>query len=214
VGQRFVQQERAALLPLPAGLFPSFQEARRCVHRDGYVEVHKAYYEAPPEYIGREVWVRWDGRVVRLFNDRLEQVAIHARMEPGRFSADPARPGRSRSVQRSEQSLLREARWMGLLCGQWAQAMLAERGPAGIRVLLGLLSLTRRYSSVQLEQACQQALSQGAFRLRDLRRLIAQPAQQAGFEFLEKHPLIRDLAEYQAVVQPQPNPNDREEIAL
>ena len=40
----FEEVERAALLPLPAGRFPFFHEARRSVHRDGHVEVQKAYY--------------------------------------------------------------------------------------------------------------------------------------------------------------------------
>jgi hypothetical protein len=31
----------------------------------------------PPEYLGRWVWVRWDGRLVRVFNDRLEPIAVH-----------------------------------------------------------------------------------------------------------------------------------------
>ena len=45
-------QEQKALLPLPPDLFPCFQEGRRTVHRDSYVEVDKAYYTVPPEYIG------------------------------------------------------------------------------------------------------------------------------------------------------------------
>jgi hypothetical protein len=49
------------------------------VHRDSYVEVERAYYEAPPELIGREVWVRWDSRCVRIFNERMEQVGMHTR---------------------------------------------------------------------------------------------------------------------------------------
>ena len=60
------------------------------MNRDGHIEVAKAYYSAPPEYLGRRVWVRWDGRVVRIFNDRLEQIAVHVRAEPGRFSTAPA----------------------------------------------------------------------------------------------------------------------------
>ena len=55
--------ERPHLQPLPASLFPCFQEARRSVHRDRYVEVEKAFYEAPPELIGHEVWVRWDSKI-------------------------------------------------------------------------------------------------------------------------------------------------------
>ena len=30
--------------------------------------------------------MRWDGRMVRLLNDRMEQIAVHARQEPGKFS--------------------------------------------------------------------------------------------------------------------------------
>jgi len=39
----FEKQERPALQPLPAGIFPSFHEAQRRVHRDGYVEYNTAY---------------------------------------------------------------------------------------------------------------------------------------------------------------------------
>ena len=56
------------------------------VHRDGHVEVAKAYYSVPPEYLGHKLWVRWDLRLVRIFNGRMEQIAVHVRQEPGRFS--------------------------------------------------------------------------------------------------------------------------------
>ena len=83
VGKHFLEVERAALLPLPAEPFPSFREARRTVHRDGHVEVDRAYYSVPPEYLARRVWVRWDARMVRVFNDRMEPVAVHARQRAG-----------------------------------------------------------------------------------------------------------------------------------
>jgi len=74
------EAEQPHLQPLPQSLFPAYQEARRSVHRDGYVEVAKAYYEVAPEYIGRQVWVRWDSRCVRIFNDRMEQLRMHTRI--------------------------------------------------------------------------------------------------------------------------------------
>jgi transposase len=82
----FDEVERKALQPLPAGRFPFFHEARRSVHRDGHVEVEKAYYSVPPEYMGRQMWVRWDGRMVRVFNQRMVQIAVHAQQAPGKFS--------------------------------------------------------------------------------------------------------------------------------
>jgi hypothetical protein len=52
----------------------------RKVNRDGHVEVAKAYYSLPPEYLGRTVWVRWDARLVRIFNHRFEQVALQVKV--------------------------------------------------------------------------------------------------------------------------------------
>jgi hypothetical protein len=43
---------RPALLPLPRERFPFFHEACRAVHRDGHLEVDKAFYLAHPEYVG------------------------------------------------------------------------------------------------------------------------------------------------------------------
>ena len=58
VGKVFEEVERPALQPLPQARFPFFHESQRIVHRDGHVEVAKAYYSVPPEYLGRTVWVR------------------------------------------------------------------------------------------------------------------------------------------------------------
>ena len=79
VEKLFVQAERRVLLPLPAERFPFFHEAHRAVHQDGHLEVDKAYYSAPPEYVGHRLWVRWDARLVRVFNDRWEQVCVRGR---------------------------------------------------------------------------------------------------------------------------------------
>jgi hypothetical protein len=42
------------------------------------VELAQTYYSVPPEYVGRRVWVWWDLRLVRIFNTRMEQIALHA----------------------------------------------------------------------------------------------------------------------------------------
>ncbi len=59
VERLFEEGERRQLLPLPAERFPFFHEAHRAVHRDGHLEVERAFYSAPPEYVGRRLWVRW-----------------------------------------------------------------------------------------------------------------------------------------------------------
>jgi len=85
------EEERGSLLPLPPSEpFPFYHEGRHKVHRDGHVEVARAYYSVPPEYLGREVWVRFDSRIVRIFNDRFEQIALHSRVPSGRFNTNKA----------------------------------------------------------------------------------------------------------------------------
>ena len=98
--------------PLPVERFPFFHEGKRIVHRDGHVEVAKAYYSVPPEYLGHTLWVRWDLRLVRIFNGRMEQIAVHVRQEPGRFSTLPEHIHRQKTsgVERGAVWLLGRAR--------------------------------------------------------------------------------------------------------
>lgn len=203
VGKLFHEVERPALRPLPLERFPCFQEAPRKVSRDGHVEVAKAYYSVPPEYLGRTVWARWDARLVRIFNRRFEQLAVHLRQEPGRFSTHPQHlaPEKISGLERGAEYLLTKIRAIGPHAHQWAQAMLHARGIEGTRVLQGLISLTRRHPSEALEKACKTALSHGAFHLRTLRQLIGRQAdRQMPLPFLDAHPIIRPLDDYAAVV--------------
>jgi transposase len=203
VGKLFSDSERRALLPLPAERFPFFHEGQRTVHRDGHIEVAKAYYSAPPEYLGRRVWVRWDARLVRIFNERLEQLSVHVRQEPGRFSTQKEHIASEKiaGVERGAVWLLGRIRLVGAQAAQWAEAVIEQRGVEGVRVLQGLLALAGRHSATSIDQACGVALSYGQYRLRTVRGLIGQDApRQEALPFVEEHPLIRPLADYAQLV--------------
>jgi len=202
VGKVFQDGERARLRPLPAGLFPVFEEAPRAVHRDGYIELQRAYYSVPPEYVGRQVWARWEARLLRVFNQRREVIAVHVLGDPGKFVTDPAHlqsPYR-RVIQHSLEHLLDRARLIGPHTGGWAEAMVQQRGPAGTRVLHGLLALAQKHPAKALESATQKALHHGTWRLRDLRTLLEHTAPATQLDFLETHPLIRSLDTYRDCV--------------
>jgi transposase len=203
VGAHFLTAERPALQPLPAERFPCFHEARRVVHRDGHVEVESAYYSVPPEYLARRVWARWDGRLVRIFNERMEPIAVHARHEPGRFSTQSRHicGPKISGVERGAAWLLGQVRRLGPCSLRWAEAMLQVRGVEGVRVLQGLLNLAHRHPCAAIEHACDIALSYGAYRLRTLRALIDRAApRQEQLPFLDEHTLIRPLSDYQQFV--------------
>ncbi len=198
VGKLFETVERPALRPLSAMVFPVFEEARRTVHRDGHLEFRRAFYSVPPEYTGRTVWVRREMRLVRVYNTRREQIALHAEAEPGKFTTDPGHlHSRKRHIiERGAEHLLDRCRLLGPHAGTWAEQMHVQRGPQALRVMLGLLQLAGEHPVARLEQAAQTATQHAAWRLRDLKRLIEQPANVIQLQFLETHPLIRPLDAY------------------
>ena len=194
----FTKQEKPALQPLPAGLFPCFHEARRSVHRDGHVEYKKAYYSVPPEHVGRQVWVRGDTKLLHIYTLQMRQIAVHTLAEAGRFATDQAHihPHKRNAIERGGDYLLERCKLIGPHCGAWAAAMYGNRGPIGMRALQGLLSLARKHPVGQLEAASEKAVRHACWRMKDLRRLIAQGDHVVQIDFLQEHELIRDLSAY------------------
>jgi len=207
VKEVFEQTEKPALLSLPISRFDLFQEALRSVHRDGHVEIKGAYYSVPPEYLGQRLWVRWDGRMVRLFDQKMRQVAVHVQRPPGAFSTQNSHilPEKISGIEKGTSWLLRRVEYIGPHAAHWAESMLGSRGIEGVRVLMGLLSLKNKHSCLAIEQACQIAGSHGVYRLRALRQLIEHrhptPLVQQHFDLLQQHPIIRDLGDYEQFVR-------------
>jgi len=204
VRERF-EAERPHLRPLAAEPFPNFRMGRRIVGRDGHVEVEKAYYSVPPEYLRRDVWACWDTRLVRILNERFQPVAVHCRMPAGRFNTFPGHipPERIAMIERGDEFLLRKAARLGTDCERWGRALLQERGISGLRVLQGLLGLARRHTAARLNEACRTAVEKRLFRLRDLRRLLERLQADHDRQLplpLAEHPLIRPLQVYQRLV--------------
>ncbi|MCP4567566.1 MAG: IS21 family transposase [FCB group bacterium] len=204
VEKMFEEKEKPALKDLPADLFPSFEEAPRKVHRDGHVEIEKAYYSVPPEYFGRKVWARWDSRIVRIFDCKMQQISIHSKTEPGRFQTDDKHiHDRKRyGLEKGIEWLINKTIMIGPNAFHWAQYVIDVRGVTGQRSILGLLSLCNKHSRDEIDDACQKAISCGAYRLKSVRIIIEQnlPAQQT-MEFIDEHPIIRDMSNYQNFIE-------------
>jgi transposase len=200
VRKLFESAEKGALLPLPSDHFPFYREARRKVSRDGHIAVERAYYSVPPEYLGCEVWVRYDSRLVRILNSRMQCIATHCVKEPGRFSTLDCHLAAEKisGVERGLEYLLRKVRFLGPHATRWAEQVIEQRGVEASRVLQGLLSLSRKHSSESINDACDVAWRSGALNYRVIKRLLQDraAASQTMMEFMETHPIIRPVSEY------------------
>jgi hypothetical protein len=141
---------------------------------------------------------------VRIYNERMQQIAIHPRQEPGRFSTPQEYIASEKisSIERGAAWLLgRITNRLGPQSTRWAQAMIEARGVEGVRVLQGLLSLAGRHSTSAIEHACEIAVGYGEYRLRTIRALVERQApKQESLSFLSEHPLIRPMSEYGQLV--------------
>jgi hypothetical protein len=147
--------------------------------------------------------------LLRVYNPRREQIALHALAEPGKFATDPAHlHSRKRClIERGADYLLDRCRLIGPLTGTWAEAMRQARGPQSLRVMQGLLQLAAKHPAAALEKAAGVATHHGTWRLRDLKRLLELPGNVMQMDFLETHPLIRSLEAYRIEPVENLNPN-------
>lgn len=152
----------------------------------------------PPEYLGREVWVRGESRIVRILNHRQEVIALHARAEAGRFATTDAHihAHKRSGVERGAQYWLECCRLIGPHSGAWAEAFLAQRSVYGLRALQGVVGLAKQHPVAALEAAADTARRRGVWRLKDLRRLLTDGDNVVQVDFLDTHPLIRPLTAY------------------
>jgi len=155
----FAGQEAGALLPLPVPYdVPVF--ARVKVHRDFHVEVGRALYSAPKEYLGCYLDARADSALVKLFH-RGQLVKTHPRQQPGRRVTDPADLPAEKTTyaMRDVASLAKTARRHGDAIGVYAERLLDTDLPwTKMRQVYRLLGLVRRYGPGPVDTACQRAL--------------------------------------------------------
>jgi transposase len=192
-------EERPQLLPLPLEPFRFYEYGQRVVNLDGCVEVSAAYYGAPPGWIGRRVPVQWDGLYVRLLHPQTGQLLReHLRQKRGCYRIQEQ--DRSPRTPPSTVQLLNRATRAGTSIGKLCEAIHQRQGQIGVRRILGVLSLAKRFGPVLVEQACAAALELGVHEYHFVRRYLErQPSLPLTLQQVD--PLIRELQQYRDVIQ-------------
>jgi transposase len=157
----FTAVEKDALSPLRAARFdpPSWQLCK--VHPDHHIQFDRAIYSLPTEYVGREIWVRADSKIVRAY-DRGKLIRSYARLEPGgRYTDYEDYPKHlAPYAMRDPERMIREAHDVGHHAGRFMAELLGGTFPwAHLRQAQKLLRLVNKYGAERVEHACRRALS-------------------------------------------------------
>lgn len=196
VWTHFVEIEQSALQALAREPFPFFTTGERTVHTDGHVEVAGAFYPVPLALLGQRVRVRWDAHLVRIFRaDTL--VAVHRRVSPGVFAPRAGEAEASTRQQAYVDRLVGQCERVGPALKQWADAALATRGVRAIRLIQGVLSLTRRHPRERVLAAVTEAHAHQHFRYQTIRQLVERtPAVPTPRRLATDDPAIRPMTQY------------------
>ena len=155
----FAAEERSRLLALSLPYdVPVFRSCK--VHRDFHIEIGRALYSIPRDYIGASVDVRADSALVKVFH-RGQLIKTHPRQRPGGRSTDPDDLPEHKTAYalRDLDRLVAAARRHGDNVGSYAERLLEDPLPwTKMRAVYRLLGLARRYGDTALDTACGKAL--------------------------------------------------------
>ena len=195
VAAMFVE-EKPALLPLPLEPFRYYQQGKRGVNLDGCIEVAAAYYGLPPGWIGREVNVQWDELYVRILDPKNGLLLReHVRQKRGWYRIK--REDRPQHMPLQVSQLLWRAGRAGSHISTLCHLIYSQLGEAGIRRILGVLSLAKKFGTAAVEDACAAALEMGVHEYRFVRRYLERAPQ---LTLRQVDPLIRELVHYRDLI--------------
>jgi transposase len=187
-------EEKPHLLPLPLEPFRYYQYGERVVHLDGCVEVEAAYYSLPPGWIGCSVQVQWDALYVRILHPYTNQLLReHLRQKRGGYRIEEQ--DHPKKMPLSTAQLLRRAEHAGTQIGKLCQLIYQRQGQTGIRRILGVLSLAKKYGTAAVEDACAAAFDVSVYEYRFVRRYLERRPHPNMF-LRQIDPLIRELTAY------------------
>jgi len=166
----FETEEKPALIPLRPERFVIPTWSRCTVHPDHHIRFDYALYSAPTKYVGKEVDVRSDGAIVRIYYGS-ELIKTHAQQPRGGRATDYEDYPKDRApyAMRYPDYYRKKAGEIGPSVGAFADRLLGGPFPwSRLRQAQKLLRLAERYGSQRIDGACRRALS---FDLIDLYRL-------------------------------------------
>ena len=140
------------------------------VHPDHHIQVRQALYSVPTRYLHRQVRVRADRTLVRIYLGA-ELIKVHPRKQPGGRSTDPSDYPADKAAYalRSVDAALDRARQRGEHVGLFAERLLGGPLPwSRMRQAYALLRLRDKYGDGRVEALCQSSL---AFDVVDVHRL-------------------------------------------
>ena len=170
----FEEVELACLRPVNGPRFDTPQWAEPSVHDDHHVKFLKALYSVPTVYVGKQVTVRGDKALVRIYY-KGELIKTHPRKPAGGRATDYTDypPDLEAYARRDPERMVRQAKKLGNNIGRFMSLLLSGVFPwAKLRQAQKLMRLADKYGHARVETACQQALGFDLINVQRVERIL------------------------------------------
>jgi transposase len=166
----FNEEEKTCLLPLSEERFDVPRWGSVKVHPDHHIRFGNSLYSAPTQYIGKEVSVRRDSRLLRIYY-KGGLIKTHPAVPQGKRSTDYHDYPKEKTpyAMRSCTYYVDKADQIGPSARHFTELLLSGTFPwTKLRQAQKLVRLPERYGKKRVEKACDRSL---AFDLVDVRRV-------------------------------------------
>ena len=199
-------EEKPALQPLPIEPFRYYQYGERVVHLD--VASRSKRLSTVCRQDGSVDSSRCSG-IICAFESWIpkphELLREHVRQERGRHRIHPE--DRPKKMPLTTVQLLARASRAGTHIGIFCEQIHRHQGEAGVRRILGVLSLAKKFGAVATDDACTAALELCTYEYRFVRRYLERRPQ---LSLKQVDPLIRELIQYRDLINLKTEDNTHE----
>jgi transposase len=171
----FEEEERAALLRLPAARFEPVTWRRAKVHPDAHVLFERRWYSVPWKHLGQEAWVRATPSEVEVFVDD-RKVTAHPRQGPGlRSTLQHHLPEHRRDLAERSPGVWRaRAEALGPEVAAWVDEQLgADAAVSALRRVQAVVLFLEDLPTGRADGVCRRARAYGLRRLSELKHVVA-----------------------------------------
>ena len=177
----FQREESSHLRPLPPERFQCPKWKTCTVHPDHHVVFDLSYYSLPTRFIGADVWVRGDDRLVRVFLGP-ELIKTHCKApRPGTWVTDLSDypPEKLAYLMPAPTYCRRRAAEVGPQTEILVRKILADNAMRNLRKAQAVIRLADKYGKERMEAASQRALYFGNFHYRAIKRILERGLDEA-----------------------------------
>jgi len=157
--EKFKAEESHALLPLPTTPYEISEWVKRKVNIDTHINFKNNYYSVPYEYIGKEVTVEVQDKLILVYADN-QLLTTHIRCyEKGKFITNNSHYPAYKVITELEYYKYYDNKMaqIGENAKKYYEEMLEKTGYSCYRAIRGIIMLAKNYGSSAVDRACKRA---------------------------------------------------------